>query len=132
MVRLLSSLAAIAVLIGISALAIGRFDDRETFVPPPDAVAEGFVRELMTKRWARARPYLTEPLPDDELRAMQESLEERVGQPIEIEAELLSRDDRTALANVRLSSAKGSAAVAYELRFEEEWKVVAGAISPSS
>ena len=124
MVRLLSVVAAIALLIGISALAVERFDDRETFVPPPDAVAEGFVRELLAKRWARARPYLTEPLGDEELRAMQEALEARVGEPTEIEAKTISHDDRNALANVRLSSKQGSEAIAYELRFEAEWKIV--------
>jgi hypothetical protein len=110
-------------LIGATGVAVSQFDDREIFVPPPDAVAEGFAREIVTKRWARARPYLTRDASDKELAALHKAWEERVGEPTTIEAETISRDRDRALVNVRLQSAKGSEAVAFGLVFEEEWKV---------
>jgi hypothetical protein len=77
----------------------------------------------VTKRWDRARTFLEKEKSDEELREMQESLEERVGDPTEIDAEEVSREEDRALVNVRLSSAKGSEAVAYALTFEEGWKI---------
>ncbi len=123
MVRVVAIAGVTALVIAAAALAVERFDDRETFTPPPDAVAEQFVRELMTKRWDRARTFLENEKSDEELREMQESLEERVGDPTEIEAEEVSREEDRALVSVRLSSAKGSEAVAYGLTFEEGWKI---------
>ena len=125
MKELLGIAIAAALLIGISALAVEQFDDRETFVPPPDAVAEGFVREVMAKRWERARTYLAEPpsMSRGELEALQKSWRERAGEPTEIEAETIARDDAEALAHVRMRSARGSEAVAFALRFDDEWKI---------
>jgi hypothetical protein len=126
MKELVAVVLTAALLIGATALAVEQFDDRETFVPPPDAVAEGFARELVTKRWARARTYLAEPdsMSDAQLAALQQSWEERVGEPTQIEAEMISRDDEHALATVRLQSAQGSEAVALALVFDREWKIV--------
>jgi hypothetical protein len=116
---------ASALCLGISALAI-ELGDRETFVSPPDAVAEGFVREVMTKRWARARTYLEEPesMSDAEIEALEKSWSERVGDPSRIEAETISRDDAKATVIVRMESAQGSATVDVEQTFAEEWKIV--------
>ncbi|MFP5248117.1 MAG: hypothetical protein ACLGH0_15595, partial [Thermoanaerobaculia bacterium] len=111
---------AAALLVGATALAVKAFDDRALFVPPPDAVAEGFTRELATKRYDRAQPYLVKEAPEAELR----ELAKRIGDPNEVEAEIVARDDQRALVNVRVKSAKHSDALAYELVFEDEWKVV--------
>ncbi|HYC89938.1 MAG TPA: hypothetical protein VEO54_12055 [Thermoanaerobaculia bacterium] len=121
MARLLAIVTALAVLLGAAALAVHALEDRELMVPPPDAVAEAFVREVVTGRYARAREYLAEPLPDQELRTLRQSLGE---DPTEVEAEVVARNDRQALANVRVSGGQGSAAVAFALEFEEEWKIV--------
>jgi hypothetical protein len=123
MTRFAAIVAITAVVIAAGALAVEQLDDRDTFVPPPDAVAEQFVRELMTKRWERARTFLDRELSDQELEELQRSLEERVGEPTEIEAEEVSRGDDRALVNVRLSSAKGSEAVAYNLTFDDGWTI---------
>ena len=113
-------LLATALLIGMSALAIER-GDRETFVSPRDAVAEGFVREVVMKRWDRARPYLAEPqsMSDGELSALQT----RFGDPSTIDAEILSRDDERASVNVTLKSAGGAEDFVFALTFDDEWKV---------
>ena len=124
--RLFGITIAMALLIGVTALAIEQFGDRELFVPPPDAIAEAFVREVMTKRWDRARDYLAQPesVSDEQLEALEKSWEARVGNPTKIEAETITHDVSRALANVRMQSARGSEAVAIALRFDDEWKIV--------
>lgn len=112
---------AMALLIGMSALAIERFDDRELFVSPPDAVAEGFVREVVTKRWDRARTYLVEP--DSKSNAELETLQKSWGEPSGVEAEIVSRTEEQASVSVKLKSAKVSVVLAFELVFDGEWKI---------
>jgi hypothetical protein len=116
---------ATALLLGMSALAIER-GDRATFVSPPDAVAEGFVREVVTKRWDRARTYLADPdsMSNAEIEVLQKSWGQHIGDPSGIEAEIDSRTDEQANVNVRLKSAKGSAVLAFALTFDGEWKLV--------
>ena len=116
---------AMALLIAVSALAVERFDDRELFVSPPDAVAEGFVREVVTKRWDRARTYLVDAdsMSNPEVEALQKSWEQRIGDPSEVEAELVSRTEAQALVNVRLKSANASAELVFALVFDGEWKI---------
>jgi hypothetical protein len=123
--EILSVALAVALLIGVSALAVGQFNDRETFVSPPDAVAEGFAREVLMKRWDRARAYLVDPdaMSNAEVEALQKSWEQRVGNPSVIEAEIVSRTDEQALTSVRMKSEKGTEAVAFALVFEKEWKI---------
>jgi hypothetical protein len=115
---------ATALLLGMSALAIER-GDRETFVSPPDAVAEGFVREVVTKRWDRARTFLVDPdsMSNAEIEALQKSWEQRIGDPTEVEAEIVSRSNEQAAVNVRLKSAKGSAILVFALTFDGDWKI---------
>ncbi len=115
---------ATALLLGMSALAIER-GDRSTFVSPPEAVAEGFAREVVTKRWDRARTCLVDPdsMSNAEIEALQKSWEQRLGDPTEVEAETISRTDEKALVNMRLKSAKGSAVLVFALTFDGEWKI---------
>lgn len=122
MKQLLAIAISFALLLGASALAVGRFHDRELFVPPPDAVAEGFVRAVVCGRYEAARAYLDEPssVREEELRALDESL----GEASEVEAKLVSRDDARAVATVRVSGAEQSKALALELVFDKEWKIV--------
>lgn len=117
---------AMALLIGMSALAIERFDDRELFVSPPDAVAEGFVREVVTKRWDRARTYLLDPeaMSNADVEALQKAWERRIGYPSEVEAEIVTRTDERASVNVTLKSANGTMAIALALVFDGEWRIV--------
>jgi hypothetical protein len=118
-------LLAMALLIGLSALAVQRFDDRETFVSPPDVVAEEFAREVVTKRWDRARTHLADPdsMSNADVAALQQSWEQRLGDPKKIAAETISRTDEQALVKVRLESAKGSETIAFTCRFDRKWKI---------
>ena len=80
------------------------------------------MRAVVNGRYEQARAYLAEEssMSDEELRA----LDELLGDPSEVEAETLSRDDSRALANVRASSGKDSHAIAFTLEFDREWKIV--------
>ncbi len=124
MKEIVGVILATALLLGMSALAIER-GDRETFVSPPDAVAEGFTREVVTKRWDRARTYLAGPdsMSNAEIAALQKSWEQRAGDPSEVQAETSSLTDEKALVNVTLKSAKGSAVLVFALTFDGEWKI---------
>lgn len=114
--KIVSVVIAFAVLAGATALAVEGFGDRALFVPPPDAVAEGFTREVMSGRYDRARTYLaeSEAVTNDELRAMR-----REG-VTDVEAEIVSRTDTNAVVRVRL---EGEEALRYELEFDREWKI---------
>ena len=94
--------AAFALLAGVTTLAVHAFDDRELFVPPPDAVAESYTREVMSKRWEPAKEFLAdrESVSEEEMRAWQRELSE--GQ--NVEAETVTRDDTRALVVVRVPS----------------------------
>jgi hypothetical protein len=124
--RLLSVVAAFAVLAGTGLVAVERFGDRELFVPPPDAVAEGFVREVVAGRYAGARTYLADPesMSDADVRKFDKAIESWIGgEPSEVEAKVVSRDHAQALTTVRLSSARGSQALSFKLEFDKEWKI---------
>jgi len=54
----LAILGIIACGLAVPALAI-RFGDRQTFVAPPDAVVEGFARQIAERRYDMATRYLS-------------------------------------------------------------------------
>ena len=66
----------------LAGIVFGR-SDRTMFVPPPEAVAESFMRQLATGRYARALPYLSDDLAarttPDTLRALTDRLQNRTG-----------------------------------------------------
>jgi hypothetical protein len=124
--RLLAVVAAFALLAGTSLVAVERCGDRELFVPPPDAVAEGFVREVVAGRYAQARTYLANPesMSDADVRQFENAIESWIGgEPSEVDAEVVSHDDTQALTTVHLSSARGSQALSFTLEFDKEWKI---------
>ncbi len=118
--ELLSGLIMFALLVATSALAIEVLDDRETVVPPPDAVAEQFIRAVMAKRWEPARTYLQSPeaMSDEELEALQREL----GEGQNVEAETVSRNDEEAVVTVRLP--ERAVVKNLSLVFDEEWLVI--------
>ena len=121
--KLAGVVLAMALLVAATEIA-ARKNDRELMVPPPDAVAEGFVREIVMKRWTRAEEYLDKEVAHERLKQLGKSIEAQVGDPIQFEAKTISRTDHDALVNVRLSSGKGSEAIAFALVFDDEWKIV--------
>lgn len=121
MKELIGVLIATALLIGATAIFV-RAGDRATLVPPPEAVAENFVRESVAKQWSRAAE-LTSSRDEQLPKELQQRIEARVGEPTRIEAEIVSETADQALVTVRLSSRQGSEAVTFALAFEGEWRV---------
>ena len=81
----------LAVAVGLASVALVVFGlgDRETLVPPPEAVVEGFVRELETGRYERATAYLGEELSGrvgaEQLEGWTRRLLERTGDVLDVE-----------------------------------------------
>ena len=115
MTRVLAVLLPVAILTVACLCAVKLFDDRELFVSPPDAMAEGFTREVMTKRWARAREYLVTPMPDAQLAELQSQLEEGAN----VDAETLAQDKERAQVEVRVKERTLRVAMVWD----EGWKV---------
>lgn len=109
-----------ALLAGVSYVAVEKLEDRETVVSSPDAVAEQFTRSVMAKRWKPAREYLEDPdsLSDEEL----ESMQKEFGEGENVEADMVSRDERHALVTVRIPSR--GVVRNFELAFRAQWLVV--------
>lgn len=101
-----------ALLLGLSALAVTVFADRALFTAPPEAIAEGFTREVMTKRWDRARALLANP--DSMPRAQLEELQARVGDSGNVEAKTISRDATRALVEVTVETKTLRVALVWE------------------
>ena len=110
---------AFGLILGASALAVETLDDRETVVPPPDAVAETFTREVMCKRWDQAEEYLQNPeeWSQEELEAMQREL----GQGHNVEAEIVVRNETRAVVTVRVPAK--AVVKNFALVFDGDWKI---------
>ena len=115
--RILGTLLGVAILIGATASAVELLHDRELLVPPPDAIAEGFVREVMTKRYACAREYLLEPesVSDAQLADLQSRLVEGENP----DAKIVTRDDQHATVDVRVKETT----LTIPLEWDKGWKV---------
>lgn len=59
MIKMLLTILVIGAGLGLCAASI-QLGDRSIMTSPPDAVTEGFVRELASERYERAIPYLTD------------------------------------------------------------------------
>lgn len=123
---LLGVLLAFALLLACSAVAVNLFADRALFVSPPDAVAEGFIREVMTKRWDRAREYLANP--DSMTRAQLEELQSRLGEGENADAHTISRDAARAVVEVTV----GTQTLRVALIWAEGWRVTESGMARQS
>ncbi len=120
-------LLACAVLVLVGGVAAGSFGDRSLFVPPPDAVAEAFVREVQTERFSRAQSYLADhsSLSEEDLRRLAQTIEEHLGNVGAVEAATRAQTREQATAAVTLHSARGEKTVAFDLRWENgAWRIV--------
>jgi hypothetical protein len=84
-------LGATVLALAIAAVVVFVGNDRQTLVPPPDAVVESFVRELVSGRESRAIPYLagsvSESVSAEELRRIEQTVEREVGHVGDVRAE---------------------------------------------
>ena len=119
-------LVVLAILLAASAAAVGPLHDRELFTPPPESVAEGFMRAVVSGRHDQARAFLVDPdaIENDQLRSMERAIENRLGDVHDVTGELISRPEEEALVTVRMKSGQASDATELSLRWEGgEWKV---------
>lgn len=115
---------AFALLAGASAVAVQRFGDRELFVPPPDAVAEGFFRAVTSRRPAQAQAYLRDRVPIEDIVALRQSIESRIGRVRDVKTETIARTGQKARVNVHLKSEKASDSLAVSVVWNgREWKI---------
>jgi hypothetical protein len=115
--HLAAVLVAFALVFGTAALAVHVYEDRETFVPGPDVTAEAFTREVLTKRWDRAKEYLAEP--DSVSREELEKLQKQLGEVQNVETETIEQHLQRATAEVTLNEHSFT----LPLVWEGEWKV---------
>ena len=117
MKRVMAMALTVLLLFGGSLAAVELLHDRELFVSPPDAAAEGFVREVMTKRYVRAKAYLADP--ESVSQAELEELQSRLGEGENPEAKIVSRDDEHAVVDVKVKETVFSV----PLEWQDDWKV---------
>jgi len=122
---------ALVIAIGMAVVATAVFAGRDTsvFVPPPDAVAEAFVRELGMARYELARRFLTNDLEQqmsaDDLRGGFEQLRQHTGKPDQVVTTPSMMTDDTARVLARLEGRQSTATMYVDLRREHgEWKVI--------
>ena len=122
-------LALVAVVLGTLAGVVFELGDRTIFVAPPEAVAEGFVRQLASGRYDRAVPYLStrlaEHVDSGALKTSTERLEARTGEILDVRGEPGSIDGDRASARVRLKTeSAGEVELALPLvREEGVWSI---------
>jgi hypothetical protein len=104
--------------------------DRMTFVPPPDARVEAFLRQLMARRAELALKYLSRDLrariSPAALQLGLDAVEQRIGEIEDVTAQTLSWDRRSAAARAEVI-ASNRARVPLELGLT--WESGAWAIS---
>ena len=119
--------AIMAAAMAVAALAVFGLGDAATLVPPPEAVAEGFMRSMATHRYAQAMPYLTPPLRTiglEGLRRRQEEIERACGRVRDVRGVERRRSGESARAVAVLRAEKGDASVWFDLvREHGEWRL---------
>jgi len=107
----LAIVAIVAAGLGVPAVAI-HFGDRQTFVAPPDAVLEGFAREVGERRYDMATRYLSTALSRtvdaETLRARFEPRRRELGDLNGVDAEIAWIDRTRASARVTIDAQRGS------------------------
>jgi hypothetical protein len=122
----LITMSALAV-IGVVVLVGG---DRHTFVPSPEASAEGFVRQVVLERYPQTRQYAASgsaaELSATHLAAWRNRLEARSGHIKQVGPSGVVMDHARALAHIRVRGTRADTDVSVPMRREHGlWKVEA-------
>jgi hypothetical protein len=119
----------VAATLGLNALIVFGLGDRQILVSPPEAKVEGFVRELNTKRYERALPYLSDELAThvdvDKLKTLTARLKGRVGEIADVRGEpgWMKGDKAEATAEMETERA-GTVTLKFGLtRQQGEWAI---------
>ena len=112
MKTLLALAATLALTLLIIAGIVFGLNDDSIFVSPPEAVAEGFLRQMISKRYERAVPYLSEDLAShvdaDSLHTLGTRLSARIGGEGEVRGEKGSIDGGHATARAVITAKNGA------------------------
>lgn len=126
--RAAAVLLTVVATVAVGVLAVDLTEDRQTLVPPPDAVAEQFVRQILAGRSEQALPFLSEKLRPrvsaDRLDDLGGRLETELGEVAKVSAELESISGDRAAASAALDGARGSRTFRFGLvREQGEWTI---------
>ena len=126
----LSLSAVTAAMLAVLAIAVRAFDDRHTTVPPPEVVAENFVRQLNGHRFRQTKRFFSSSLQrswnPQELQRWWSEIESQVGEVQTIEG-VTERVDRSAAeTEVKIQGRENTVTLRLPLHWERGvWVVVA-------
>ena len=129
MKRFFMVIGLVAIALGLLAVDVFGLGDRTVLTPPPEAVTEGFLREMTMKRYEPATAYLSSnlsrELPEARLEEIGRDLEARAGRISDVRAETLSMSGNYAEAVGLLKSDRaGELRFTIRLKWEEgQWAV---------
>ena len=108
--------------------AVFSVHDRQTFVPPPESVAESFARQLVQRRYDLAVNFLGRDLRATtsaaELRAKFDPMRQRIGTPNQVSGETNWIQESEASARARVEGDSGSAVLQFRLAREQGlWRI---------
>lgn len=121
--------ALVAVSLAVIAVAVFGFDDRGTFVSPPSATVENFVRALQCGRFPQAHKFLSAAgrsrVSVDALETATTRLESGLGSIEDVQGEegWMAGDDAEATAVLRTSKAREARVTLRLHREAGEWRV---------
>jgi hypothetical protein len=123
----LAVIVVVALAVGTAALAVFVLGDDATFVPPPEAEAESFMRAMATHRFEQALAHVTDELRaggPGALRRRQEEIEQARGHVRDVRGGPAWRSGHSAESAVRLATESGPAVLRLRLvRRRGEWRV---------
>ena len=128
MKELLIVLAVVVAGVLFTAGAVFGLHDRNTFVPPPESVAESFARQLVQRRYDLAVNYLGRALrattSGAELRTRFEPMRQQIGTPNQVSGESDWMQESEASARARVEGDSGSAVLEFRLTREQGlWRI---------
>jgi hypothetical protein len=124
---LLKVLVASAIALAVIGFAVFVRNDATMMVPPPEAVAEEFARELATGRYEMALPHVesTSAITLSSVRVAGENLTARSGRVDQVEGEPGAIDGAHAMASALLTTERGQVRLRFRLvRTSGVWKIV--------
>jgi hypothetical protein len=123
------AMLAILVAAALGATAAGSRVDRSFLFSPPEAAAEGFLRELQTRRYEQARSYLSAELRgrygEDDLESWFGRVEQEIGEITEVEGSGSEFEREVATGTVKLETKRsGELPMTFAfVREQKEWRI---------
>jgi hypothetical protein len=122
--------AVVATGLALVAGAVFGLHDRQTFAPPPEAVVENFVRQLVQRRYDLAVTYVARTaranMAAGKLRAQFDPMRQRIGTPNQVTGERDWMQDSDAAARALVDGDSGSVVLQFRLTREQGlWRIAA-------